>query len=188
MASRMTQRRWHRRGRPRTSRAVLALLIAYLLTGVSADELIDRVLAVAAGDVIMLSDVRAARELGLVPSTGGADPVRVVLSALIDRALMLNEVNRYAPPEPMDSAVDQAVNEVRARFSSPQALEMALARSGLTHQRLRETLRQNLRIRAYLEQRFAGDTRESVNAAMSEWLAGLRRRGDVVDLYVETER
>lgn len=44
-------------------------------------ELIDRVLAVAAGEVITLSDVRAARELGRVDVGQAADPVRAVLSS-----------------------------------------------------------------------------------------------------------
>ncbi len=166
------------------ARTVLTLTLVSVIAGAAvADEVIDRVLAVAAGDVIMLSDVRAARDLGLVPSTGGADPVRVVLSKLIDRALMLDEVNRYAPPEPASSDVDRAVNDVRARFSSLEALEAVLTRAGLDDRRLRETVRQDLRIRAYLDERFAGDTPEHAQAAIDEWIAGLRRRADIVDLY-----
>ena len=53
----------------------------------------------------------------------------------------------------------------------------------LSAQPLRETLRQDLRIRAYEDQRFAaaGDRRAAV---FEEWMAGLRRRGDVSDLYL----
>ena len=47
----------------------------------------------------------------------------------------------------------------------------------------RETLRQDLRIQAYEDQRFAtaGDRRQDV---IAEWTAGLRRRGDIIDLYL----
>jgi len=111
-------------------------------------ETIDRVLAVAAGHVIMLSDVTAALEFGWVTPDPSSDPVREVLSKLIDRELVLAEVDRYTPPE----------------------------------KHLHETVRQNLRIRAYQDQRFtpANPRRQ---ALIDEWVAGLRRRGDFVNLY-----
>src|SRR5262245_29227888 len=68
-------------------------------------ETIDRVLAVAAGQIITLSDVNAARDLGIATPGAAADPVRAVLSQLIDRELVLAEVERYAPPEPAPDAV-----------------------------------------------------------------------------------
>ena len=147
-------------------------------------ETIDRVLAVVAGNLITLSDVNAANELGLVrPSPSSADPIRDVLSQLIDRELQLTEVERFAPPEPTAEAVDEAVAEVRTRFPSEQALNAVLARSGIDLQHLRETLRENLRIRAYLDQRFAsaGEGRQPV---VDEWTAGLRRRAQIANLYV----
>ena len=42
----------------------------------AAAETIDRVLAVVAGQLITLSDVTAARDLGLQTAEGAADPVR----------------------------------------------------------------------------------------------------------------
>src|SRR5262249_25957586 len=70
----------------------LLVVAAVLMAGASvrADEIIDRVLAVVAGDMIMLSDVIAARDLGLVQPVTAADPIREVLSRLIDRALILD--------------------------------------------------------------------------------------------------
>ena len=189
-----------------------------------AAEMIDRVLAVAAGELIMLSDVTAARDLGLVaPDATSADPVRAVLETLIDRELVLAEVERYAPPDPTPEAIGHELQIVRARFPSRPAFEVALARSGIDENHLRETLRQNLRIRAYEDQRFTvpppsddelrryfaghsqtfahdgqppppfdnvrGDVALAVSAArrralIDDWVAGLRRRGDVIDLYL----
>jgi hypothetical protein len=145
-------------------------------------ETIDRVLAVAAGHVIMLSDVTAALEFGWVTPDASSDPVREVLSKLIDRELVLAEVDRYAPPEPSDEAVDREVATVRARFPSASAYEAALARTGIDEKHLRDTLRQNLRIRAYQDQRFtpANPRRQ---ALIDEWVAGLRRRGGFMNLY-----
>ena len=149
-----------------------------------AAETIDRVLAVVAGNLITLSDVNAANELGLIrASLSSADPVRDVLSQLIDRELQLTEVERFAPPEPTAEAVDEAVAEVRARFPSEQTLNAVLARSGIDLQHLRETLRENLRIRAYIDQRFAsaGEGRQPM---VDEWISGLRRRAQIANLYV----
>ncbi len=171
-------------GMARRWTACLAVAMVVMAAGfATADEIIDRVFAVAAGNVILASDVRAARELGLVPAVGAADPDRAVLSALIDRALMLAEVERYAPPEPSPGDVERAFAEIRDRSGSLTALAAILSRVGLDERQLRETLRQNLRIRGYLSQRFSGDTPERVQMAIGEWVLGLRRRADIVDVY-----
>jgi hypothetical protein len=146
-------------------------------------ETIDRVLAVVTGQLITLSDVTAARDLGLQSADGAPDPIRAVLVKLIDRELMLAEVDRYAPPEPSTDAVDREVQRVRERFLSQAALDAALARSGIDQQHLREMLRDDLRIRTYLDQRFA-TAADRKQALVEEWIAGLRRRGDVSDLYL----
>src|SRR5207344_2208579 len=82
-------------------------------------ETIDRVLAVVAGQLIMLSDVTGAIDLGLQSADGASDPVRAVLTKLIDRELVLAEVDRYEPPEPTSEAVDRELQRVRQRFPSP---------------------------------------------------------------------
>src|SRR5262249_46368936 len=48
-------------------------------------EVVDRLLAVVSGELILLSDVSAARELGLVRADASGDAVGATLSALIDR-------------------------------------------------------------------------------------------------------
>jgi hypothetical protein len=144
-------------------------------------EVIDRVLAVVSGSLITLSDVNASLELGLVPPEGD-DPIRGVLSRLIDRELQLAEVDRYAPPEPSSADVDRELQIVLSRFPSSETLDAILARSGIDQAHLRETLRENLRIRAYIDQRFSpGDERRQV---VDDWVAGLRRRADIIDLYL----
>ncbi len=146
-------------------------------------ETLDRVLAVVGGQVILLSDVTAARELGLQDADGAGDPIRVVLNKLVDRELVLAEVDRYAPPEPDARAIDRGVASVRGRFPSPQAFATTLERSGIDENHVREIVRQDLRVVAYLNQRFAtaGDRRTQL---INDWMAGLRRRGDVIDMYL----
>jgi parvulin-like peptidyl-prolyl isomerase len=177
----------------RTGRIVAALLVAVLaIAGAARAETIDRVLAVAGGQVIMLSDVAAALDLGLVLDGSATDRgtdqsidrIGAALAKLIDRALVLVEVNRYAPPEPPDDAIARELAMVRARFPSQQAFESALERSGITEAHLREIIRENLRIRAYVDQRFAGAENGARRSTLvDEWVAGLRQRSDIIDLY-----
>ena len=162
----------------------VAALAIVIMIGAARAETIDRVLAAAGGQVIMLSDVTAALELGLVSDDGAADRIGAALAKLISRRLVLVEVNRYAPPEPADAAVEREVASVRARFPSRQAFEAALERVGLTEAHVREIVRENLRIRAYIEQRFAGAENDARRQMLvDEWVAGLRQRADVIDLY-----
>jgi hypothetical protein len=133
----------------------MALLALVAVLGAFAHaEIIDRVLAIVGGAVITQSDVIAAYELGLVTVEKTDDPIAAVLSRLIDRSVILAEVDRYAPPEPSPEAIDRAAQQVRATFTTAQAYDAALARSGIDQARLRQTLRDELRIRAYLDQRF----------------------------------
>jgi hypothetical protein len=133
---------------------IAVVVAAVASASVGAAEIIDRVLAVAAGELIMLSDVTAARDLGLVPVPAGGDPIASTLSALIDRELILVEVDRYVPPEPPAEAIDRELEAVRTRFDPPGALAAALSKSGIDENHLRLTLREDLRIRAYEDQRF----------------------------------
>ena len=165
-------------------RVAFALVAIALSSAPVRAETIDRVLAVAGGQVIMLSDVTAALEFGLVSDDGAPDRVGAALGKLISRGLVLVEANRYAPPEPGDDAVEKELATVRARFPSIAAFGAALQGSGLTEAQLRMTLRENLRIRAYIAQRFTGAEDESRRLMLiDEWVAGLRQRADIVDLY-----
>lgn len=134
---------------------VCGSLVALLatLTPVRA-EIIDRIVAVVQGNVIMLSDIAAVRRLGLVVPPAQDDPVAWTTNRLIDRALMLIEVDRYSPPEPSDAAISQALAAVRGRFTSQAELDRALVSSGMSADQLRRFVRDDLRLDAYLDQRF----------------------------------
>jgi hypothetical protein len=163
----------------------LALVFVLLAATSVAAETIDRVLAVVAGQLIMLSDVVAIRDLGIVTPASGGDPVGSVLGKLVDRELMLVEVDRYAPPEPETADVDREMAAVRARFPSEKAFADTLTRSGFYPAHVREILRQNLRLRAYLDQRFTaseGDPQRR-QTLIDDWVVSLRRRTPIINLY-----
>ncbi|HXW05368.1 MAG TPA: hypothetical protein VD833_09055 [Vicinamibacterales bacterium] len=118
-------------------------------------QIVERVLAVVGGQLILLSDCLAALRFGLVdPPPAGADPVAATLPALIERQLQLAEINRYLPPEPAETLVDERLRAVRGRFPDDAAFEAALAETGLGAAQLRGMLRDDLRIASYRQQRF----------------------------------
>lgn len=164
-------------------------------------EIIDRVLAILPGQIITLSDVEAALDLGLVSAPDGADRLAAGLTAVIDRVLMLNEVRRVAPPEPSAAAIDARVARVRQRFATPAELSRVLAARGLDETVLRLFAADDLRLASYLDERFSSaaqptdeEIRQSGESArqrltderrrtlIDAWTAELRRRADVTVL------
>jgi hypothetical protein len=132
----------------------MAAMVA--VQGLVRAEVIDRILAVVSGEVIMLSDARAATRFDLIDIPPNADdPIRAAMNALVDRHLQLLEVNRYLPPEPPDSAIEEQLNAIRGRFKSDDDVRAALAECGISEAQLRARVRDNLRIASYRSQRFA---------------------------------
>ena len=131
-----------------------ALVVAASVVGAGAGvraEIIDRILAVVDGAIILQSDVAVAMRLGLVPSAGTPDPVSA-LDNLIERQLMLSEVDRYAPPDPAEADVDRHVADIRSRAGAQ--FDAILLQGGIAVDQLRREVRDNLRVEAYLQQRF----------------------------------
>ena len=134
---------------------MLALTVAATARVTARQEtLVERTVAIVGGAVITLSDVRTALALGLVEASG-PDEERVATTRLIERWLVLHEVSRFAPPEPPQAAVDGRVATIEARAGSPVALQAILARGGFTPARVAAWVRDDLRIAAYLDQRFS---------------------------------
>jgi hypothetical protein len=150
-------------------------------------EVIDRILAVVGGQPVTLSDVTAARQFGLVePPAGTADPVAYVIDRLIDRTLMLAEVDRFQPPEPDPLEMTIRVDALERRAGSAAAFDKALAVTGTTREQLRRHIRDDLRMTTYLNQRFGAADPDGRSAAIASWVADLRRRADVTVLYRST--
>jgi hypothetical protein len=132
---------------------VIALVLVSLTVPVRA-EIIDRVLAVVGSQVVTVSDVRAAQTFGFVPPGTTTDPTANVLAYLVNRELMLGEVDRYSAPDPDRALLDRRMAQIRAGFQSADQYEQALARTAMTEGRLRTMVTDNLRIETYLDQRF----------------------------------
>ena len=163
--------------RHRTATVVLLALFGVFPAAVS-QELVERTLAIVGGTAITLSDVRTAMALNLIDT----DEVAVATEGLVQRALILREVERYAPPEPEAAQVERRLNEIRQRVDAKR-VAVILKEGGFSESRLRAWLRDDLRIAAYLNQRFAADGPERRQALIEDWVADLRRRTPVVELW-----
>lgn len=142
---------------------------------VSAQQLLDRVVARVGTVAITQTDVDAAVAFGIVePKTAdGRDPVK----QLIDRRLILGEVSRFPPAEPTEDAVNGLLATMKAAAGDQAAPVMK--RTGVDEKRLSEFARETLRIQAYLAQRFGTGAR--AEQQRTQWLDGLRARGDVTE-------
>jgi hypothetical protein len=135
-------------------RAALMVVLAVAAVAAHQETLVERTVAVVGGTAITLSDVQTALALGLVEGVG-PDADAQGLARLVERWLILHEVSRFAPPEPPQADIDARLAAVSARAGSPDALAALLARGGFTPGRLAAWVRDDLRIAAYLDQRFA---------------------------------
>ena len=162
---------------------VVSVSTAVMSGSAATSEIIDRVMAVVDGQPITLSDVDAALAFQLVTPPSQADPLAGMLDRLIDRALMLAEAERYRPMEPAPEQIDAGVAAIQQRLGTAAALDQKLAAVGLLREHLRRWIRDDLRIRTYLDERFGGSTQPR-DAMIRDWLASLRRRADITTPYV----
>lgn len=115
-----------------------------------AQQLLDRIVARVDGNAITLTDVKAAVALGIAGISAPGEPAATEL--LIDRQLMLAEVERFAPPEPSPADVAREAAAMTARVGGD--LRTLTRETGVDEARILEIARDTLRIQGYLNQRF----------------------------------
>jgi hypothetical protein len=170
--------------REAAARGLVAAALLLMWAGGASGEVIDRIMAVVGGQPVTLSDVNAALIFRLVePPAGTRDPLAYAADRLIDRHLMLAEVDRFQPPEPAPVEITLRLEEIEQRTGSA-AFARALAVTGTTREQLRRHIRDDLRISTYLNQRFGTNPglAERV-AAIAAWVAELRRRAEISVQY-----
>lgn len=139
------------------------------LSPVVAQQLLDRIVARVNGYAITLTDVNAAVELGVVDAPAGEDRQAAATQRLIERQLVLDEVARFAPPEPDAATVDHEVARMIGRVGP--RLAAVMASTGVDDSRIREMARDTLRIQAYLDQRFGTTVQVSAEEVVQYYRA-----------------
>ena len=129
----------------------MALACAWL-SPLSAQQLLDRVIARVNGSPITLTDLAIATALGVVGDPAAPDAAASPDQQLIDRAIMMAEVARFPPPEPPPAEIDKQVATYRAHVGG--RLADLMRSTGLDDERLRQIARDTVRLQAYLGQRF----------------------------------
>ena len=131
--------------------ASVAVAIVVAACALGAQQLLDRVVARVNGEVVTLTDVQAAVALGVVELQADAGETEA-LELVVSRQLVLAEVARFAPPEPDAADVTRETATLIARVGS--RLAAVMQSTGIDQARIRDIARDNLRIQAYLDQRF----------------------------------
>jgi peptidyl-prolyl cis-trans isomerase SurA len=164
-------------------KATIALLLL-LCVPVARADVIDRIMAVVGGQPITFSDVTAAQQFHLIDVPPGTpDPIPFIVDRLIERTLVLAEVERFQPPEPDPTEMTIRIDALERRAGSTAAFDTLLAVTGMTRDQLRRYLRDDLRIATYLNQRFGANTDPNERqAATKTWISELRKRADVTVL------
>ena len=135
--------------RLRNRLAAGTLLLMLASAPLAGQTLIDRVVARVNGTVILLSDVRAAAAFGLIDGDPDSEDA---VEQMVQRTLLVEEVNRFPPPEPSAQAVDAEVDRLRERAGG--SFDAIAQATGLTPDHIRLLARDRLRVQAYLDQRF----------------------------------
>jgi len=128
----------------------LALWLSSSVAG--AQQLLDRVLARIDTTAITLTDVKAAIGLGVVDAGNGNEAQKAAVEQLLERDLLLKEVERFPPPEPATPDVDREAAAYMAHAGA--GLQALMQSTGIDERAIRQIARDSLRIRAYLDQRF----------------------------------
>ncbi|MEX0911924.1 MAG: peptidylprolyl isomerase [Gemmatimonadota bacterium] len=139
-------------------------------------ELVDRVVAVVGDTTLLQSDVQA--QLNQMQASGQLpdDPIareqvaQEVMQARVDELILIEaarDAELSVPDDAVIQQVDQQLQEVQDRFGSAVAFETALAESGLTRSRYRQTLieqgRDQQMSQEFLRMRLANRTRPLID-------------------------
>jgi hypothetical protein len=155
----------------------LFLVITCLLLGAplgAGQEVIDRVLSRVNGQIVTLSDLRQTRTLKLLAVD--ADTDEAYQRALENRLLILREMSRGAAADPDQQAIAARRREWEARLGSGPPVQERLEQAGMSADTLDSWLANDVRIKAYLEQRFSSTPAPDRPQVINHWIDMLRQR------------
>lgn len=131
--------------------ATLFLLAAAPL--LSAQQVVDRIVARVENDIILLSDVQALERYQQFLD-GKSKGDSAVLDLLIDQWIVRSEADLSRFRHPNDEEIDRGVSRVVKAFASPDEYEARKKQSGLTDADIRKMVASQLYLSNYLDSRF----------------------------------
>lgn len=138
-------------------RAMLMLALSVGMAGarltLTAQQVVDRIVARIEDDIITLSEVR---ELGryqqLVQGREGSDDR--LLAELIDQWVVNSEATAARFPRPIEAEVDRELDGLGKQFASPEAYRARLRELGLSAAAVRPIVERQLYLMRYLDYKF----------------------------------
>jgi len=133
--------------------AVCLMLLTIVATRLTAQELLDRMVARVEGDILLLSEVRAlSRYQELVDGKSESDAQ--ILDRLIDQWIVRNEASTARFPRPSEDDINKGVERVQKSFPSAAEYESRRSQVGLSYAEIRELVGSQLYLSNYLDSRF----------------------------------
>jgi hypothetical protein len=140
----------------------------------SGQEVIDKVLSRVNGQIVTLSDLRQCRSLRLLAADADSD--EAYQRELENRLLILRELARSSGGDPDQAAIAARRREWEAMLGSGPAVNERLARAGMSADALDSWLANDVRIKAYLDQRFNSTPPQDRQTVIRHWIDMLRQR------------
>jgi hypothetical protein len=156
--------------------AAIGLVLAAPVLRAQQVEL-DRTLERVYDSVVTTSDVRQVRLLKL--ADGVADTDAAAQTAIENRLLIKRELSRGNVPEPTADRIAEKREAWRKTWPASTDMPALLTRAGMSAQALDGWFRDELKIEAYLAERFpqTADTRRAER--INGWINDLRRRANL---------
>ncbi len=137
------------------------LLISLLLLTVAATapaEIIDRIAAIIEDQVITTSEIDQMVLLQIIPRNSGEsmdDYRHRLLLWMIAQTLRYRDVQRFGSEDVSKDAIEARLQEIVARFPSPEAFQQAVSKAELSMDEIRALVKRQLQVEAYVEERFS---------------------------------
>jgi len=132
---------------------LLSLLMANAAGILTAQEIVDRIVARIENDIILLSDIRALSHYQHFLD-GKSETDTQILDRLIDQWIVRTEANVSRFPHPSDAEIERGLERVRKSFTTMEEYETREKQSGLSDADIREMVAAQLYLSNYLDSRF----------------------------------
>jgi len=148
----------------RAAWGVLFLALVCVGAGrLTAQEIVDRIVARVENDVILLSDLKELKEYQELVD-GQSETESVLLDRLIDQWVVRSEADLSRFPQPKDAEIDRGVARVEKSFASAEEFERRKKEAGLSDGEVRKMVAGQLYLSNYLDSRFRPSAQIDENA------------------------